>query len=84
MRHLTIRTFVAGVLLGSGVIAPALAGAQAPVGGGCGHSVRIADALLGRCAPTTPPETTINPGDDKVGGGRVPRALTPRAGGASP
>src|SRR5262249_531660 len=31
MRHLTIRTFVAGVLLGSGVIAPALAGAQAPV-----------------------------------------------------
>jgi len=31
MEHLTIRTFVAGVLLGSGVIAPALAGAQAPV-----------------------------------------------------
>jgi len=31
MEHLTVRTFVAGVLLGSGVIAPALAGAQAPV-----------------------------------------------------
>ena len=31
MERLTIRTFVAGVLLGSGVIAPALAGAQAPV-----------------------------------------------------
>jgi len=31
MEHLTIRTFMAGVLLGSGVIAPALAGAQAPV-----------------------------------------------------
>jgi polysaccharide biosynthesis/export protein len=31
MGHLTIRTFMAGVLLGSGVIAPALAGAQAPV-----------------------------------------------------
>jgi polysaccharide biosynthesis/export protein len=31
MQHLMVRTFVAGVLLGSGVIAPALAGAQAPV-----------------------------------------------------
>jgi polysaccharide export outer membrane protein len=31
MGHLTIRTFMAGVLLGSGVITPALAGAQAPV-----------------------------------------------------
>jgi len=31
MQHLLVRTFVAGVLLGSGVIAPALAGAQAPV-----------------------------------------------------
>ena len=30
MRRLTIRTFVAGVLLASGVIAPALACAQAP------------------------------------------------------
>jgi polysaccharide export outer membrane protein len=31
MEHLTIRTFIAGVLLGSGVIVPALASAQAPV-----------------------------------------------------
>src|SRR4030095_5136901 len=31
MGHLTIRTFMAGVLLGSGVIAPRLAGAEAPV-----------------------------------------------------
>jgi polysaccharide biosynthesis/export protein len=31
MEHLAIRTFMAGVLLGSGVIGPALAGAQAPV-----------------------------------------------------
>jgi polysaccharide export outer membrane protein len=30
MEHLTIRTFMAGVLLGAGVIAPALANAQAP------------------------------------------------------
>jgi polysaccharide biosynthesis/export protein len=31
MQHLLVRTFVAGVFLGSGVIAPALASAQAPV-----------------------------------------------------
>jgi polysaccharide export outer membrane protein len=31
MEHFMVRTFVAGVLLGTGVIAPALASAQAPV-----------------------------------------------------